>query len=102
MVGAVVRFPVRPRMIWTSVARTAGPLAKKWGVCVCFITAGPITKLCAWGGFFCEGLMNVLHVRFEKFVFEEKPANWIEKIEILAISEFEGHSVCVCVFLCFM
>jgi len=46
--------------------------------------------------------MNVLHVRFEKFVFEEKPANWIEKIEILAISEFEGHSVCVCVFLCFM
>ena len=34
--------------------------------------------------------MNVLHVRFEKFVFEEKPANWIEKIEILAISEFEG------------
>ena len=20
-----------------------------WEVCVCFITAGPITKLCAWG-----------------------------------------------------
>ena len=90
-------------MIWTSVARTAGPLAKKWECeSVLLLQDLIITKLCAWGGFFCEGLMNVLHVRFEKFVFEEKPANWIEKIEILAISEFEGHSVCVCVFLCFM
>jgi len=101
MVGAVVRFPVRPRMIWTSVARTAGPLAKKWSVCV-FYYCRTYYKAVRVGGFFCEGLMNVLHVRFEKFVFEEKPANWIEKIEILAISEFEGHSVCVCVFLCFM
>jgi hypothetical protein len=27
---------------------------KKMGVCVCFITAGPITKLCAWGGGFAR------------------------------------------------
>ena len=75
---------------------------KKMGSVRVFYYCRTYYKAVRVGGFFCEGLMNVLHVRFEKFVFEEKPANWIEKIEILAISEFEGHSVCVCVFLCFM
>jgi hypothetical protein len=38
--------------IWEDMFITAGPITLHTyilDVCVCFITAGPITKLCAWG-----------------------------------------------------
>jgi hypothetical protein len=34
-----------PRPVWMSLPITHSESCK----CVCFITAGPITKLCAWG-----------------------------------------------------